>query len=216
MKITKNKLCFGMIFFLVVLFCSNTGSTFQNHEIEIEVEKAKALINLAEPDKDKVQVKGEFWLAPTSDDIRIATNREGLRVLNDKVTVKFARRHEFYATFLAGSLVEVKPKSNKFVYKLNDSSRSFPGIVIKYAPGSYQGKFSILWNHLDLVAQPGPTIEDVLLASDPSSGQPVDVGFDLDIGNDNGVVDGINFKLTREKRDTIQYEFVLRNNINDS
>ena len=226
---TKNTLRSLVVLYSVVDFCFHIEATHagQNKiiaisanrpqpvfQVDLEVDKARAWINLAEVNGDKVKIKGKFRLAAGSDDIQIATNPLGLKVFNDPVTVNFSGRPEFNKTFPAGSLVEVKPLSNKYVGNLSPASGPVNEISIRYSPGSNKGKFSVTWNKFDLVAEPRPTVEEELMASDPSSTQPVAVDFDMDIGNHNGVVKGIHFKLTKDKKNTIEYEYLPPDEVN--
>ncbi len=178
--------------------------------MELTVEKAKAKLDLKKSNKDKVKVEGEFRLDPGSDDIVIGTNSDGLRVIDEAVTVRFDGRPEFEQMIPAGSLVETD-HPNHFEHKVKDPSGPVEKLEIEYVEDEFHGKFEVKWKKQDLQSPPSPTVEDDIIASDPVSTTPVPVPFDLDIGNDNGKEVGISFELDKDKKHKRVYKFKNEN-----
>ena len=173
--------------------------------MEVRVDSAKASLNLKKIPTDSVEVLGEFWLDPGSDDIRTQPN--GAPILDEAVTVKFDGRPAFEHTFPAGSLRE-KDVPDQYEAQFKDPAGPTVSLAIHYVEGEFQGTFSVKWSHRFLRATPSPTVEEAVIASDLLSPAPVAIPFDLDIGNDNGLETGINFSIERDKKNKRVYQFI--------
>ena len=171
----------------------------------VRVDSAKASLNLKKIPTDSVEVLGEFWLDPGSDDIRTKPN--GAPILDEAVTVKFDGRPAFEHTFPAGSLRE-KDVPDQYEAQFKDPAGPTVSLAIYYVEGEFHGTFAVKWSKRFLRATPSPTVEEAVIASDLLSPAPVAIPFDLDIGNDNGLETGINFRIERDKKNKRVYQFI--------
>ena len=163
----------------------NFETTPVDFEMSISIKKAKAIIEKKMANWDVVKLIGEFWLDPLSDEIAIAEipnpkqPLSSIRVIDEDITVSFAGIFE--ETILAGSFVERRRGSGRYVFEPDSYAGFIHKFLIEYKAGNFDGWLKVNWKGINL-----SEVESILDNSNPHLKNPDLIPFTFQVGNDKG------------------------------